>query len=71
MFWLLKYLICFDFYVLAGDTLIKLHLTTQAGTYVKEFIHGDFGRTFPSVSFMFGQLPVDVLALDVTVSIWH
>jgi len=27
-----------------------LRLTTSAGTYVKEFVHGDLGRTFPNVS---------------------
>jgi len=26
-----------------------LHLVTSAGTYVKEFVHGDLGRTRPSV----------------------
>ena len=28
---------------------LQLDLVTQAGTYVKEFCHGDFGRTVPSV----------------------
>merc|ERR1712216_465192 len=28
---------------------VLLDLTTQAGTYVKEFVHGDFGRTTPDV----------------------
>jgi tRNA pseudouridine synthase 10 len=27
-----------------------LRLTTSAGTYVKEFVHGDRGRTLPNVS---------------------
>lgn len=27
-----------------------LRLTTSAGTYVKEFVHGDRGRTQPNVS---------------------
>lgn len=52
----------------ADGLLMKLNLTTQAGTYVKEFVHGDFGRTCPSISTMFGGVAVDVLALDVTVS---
>lgn len=26
-----------------------LHLVTSAGTYVKEFVHGDLGRTIPSI----------------------
>ncbi|XP_065211328.1 tRNA pseudouridine synthase Pus10 isoform X2 [Planococcus citri] len=46
--------------------LMKINLKTQAGTYVKEFMHGDFGRTLPSLSVMFDEAPVDVLALDVT-----
>lgn len=37
---------------------------TQAGTYVKEFVHGDFGRTKPSVGDLIGA-EVDILALDV------
>ena len=43
---------------------VQLDLTTQAGTYVKEFVHGDFGRTRPS----FGELlgcSADILQLDV------
>ena len=27
-----------------------VHLSTSAGTYVKEFIHGDMGRTVPNLS---------------------
>ncbi|XP_046383655.1 tRNA pseudouridine synthase Pus10 [Ischnura elegans] len=41
-----------------------LKLRTQAGTYVKEFVHGDFGRTEPSLGSLLG-VEVDVLALDV------
>jgi tRNA pseudouridine synthase 10 len=26
-----------------------LHMITSAGTYVKEFVHGDLGRTVPSI----------------------
>jgi tRNA pseudouridine(54/55) synthase len=42
-----------------------VYLDTSAGTYVKEFIHGDFGRTSPN----FGSLTnctADILQLDVT-----
>ncbi|RZF34963.1 hypothetical protein LSTR_LSTR010055 [Laodelphax striatellus] len=46
-------------------SLFKLFLETQAGTYVKEFVHGDFGRTKPSVGDLLGNLSVDILALDV------
>ncbi len=42
----------------------KLHLSTQAGTYIKEFVHGDFGRTKPNVSMLLGN-ECDILELDV------
>ncbi|KAI4461840.1 hypothetical protein MML48_5g00009058 [Holotrichia oblita] len=45
--------------------LIDLHLNTQAGTYVKEFVHGDFGRTIPNIGEIIGT-DVDIIALDVT-----
>eukprot|EP00042_Codosiga_hollandica_P038487 m.313112 g.313112 ORF g.313112 m.313112 type:complete len:205 (-) comp55408_c0_seq6:30-644(-) len=45
---------------------IKLRLSTQAGTYVKEFVHGDFGRTVPSLSSLLGT-KADILSLDVEV----
>jgi len=41
----------------------RLELTTQAGTYVKEFVHGDFGRTIPSVSSFMG-CKTNLLKLD-------
>ena len=44
--------------------LFLLKLATQAGTYVKEFVHGDFGRTEPNLSQILG-CDVDILALDV------
>lgn len=43
----------------------ELDLTTQAGTYVKEFVHGDLGRTEPSLRTLLG-VPIDILELDVT-----
>ncbi|KAG8231956.1 hypothetical protein J437_LFUL008876 [Ladona fulva] len=42
----------------------KLKVRTQAGTYVKEFVHGDFGRTQPNLGSLLG-VEVDILALDV------
>ncbi|KAL3094974.1 hypothetical protein niasHS_006325 [Heterodera schachtii] len=44
-----------------------LRLETQAGTYVKEFVHSDFGRTRPSVAQLMGlELgQVDIVQLDV------
>lgn len=49
---------------LVSEHLFRLNLVTTAGTYVKEFVHGDFGRTTPNV----GQLlscRADILQLDV------
>jgi len=48
----------------AKDTFI-LSVKTEAGTYVKEFVHGDFGRTSPNVAELLG-CPTDILSLDVT-----
>jgi tRNA pseudouridine synthase 10 len=41
-----------------------LRLTTSAGTYVKEFVHGDMGRTEPNVGMLLG-CDADILQLDV------
>ena len=52
-----------------NDFLVfKLTLCTQAGTYVKEFVHGDFGRTKPNLCSILG-CEVDIIALDVEVCI--
>ena len=42
-------------------------MRTEAGTYIKELVHGDFGRTRPSLSSILG-CNIDILALDVIVS---
>ncbi|KAK7382912.1 hypothetical protein VNO78_28576 [Psophocarpus tetragonolobus] len=42
-----------------------LHLCTQAGTYIKEFVHGDLGRTHPSIGSIMG-CRAEILQLDVT-----
>ncbi|TVU14890.1 hypothetical protein EJB05_38387 [Eragrostis curvula] len=42
-----------------------LLLCTQAGTYIKEFVHGDLGRTHPSIGSMLG-CRAEILQLDVT-----
>ena len=39
-------------------------MVSEAGTYIKEFVHGDFGRTVPSVSTIMGNR-CDMLQLDV------
>ena len=42
-----------------------LELSTQAGTYIKEFVHGDLGRTRPSLGDLLST-ECDILVLDVT-----
>ncbi|XP_063645914.1 tRNA pseudouridine synthase Pus10 isoform X2 [Pan troglodytes] len=42
----------------------RLHLKTQAGTYIKEFVHGDFGRTKPNIGSLM-NVTADILELDV------
>ncbi|KAL7456453.1 hypothetical protein ACHAWC_007958 [Mediolabrus comicus] len=42
---------------------IRLRMSTSAGTYVKEFVHGDCGRTYPSISSLLGGR-VDITELD-------
>lgn len=41
-----------------------LKLKTEAGTYIKEFVHSDFGRTSPSLCTLM-DAPFDILELDV------
>ncbi len=41
-----------------------LDVEAQAGTYVKEFVHGDNGRTFPNVGSLLG-CRADIIQLDV------
>ena len=43
----------------------KLDLVTEAGTYIKEFVHSDFGRTSPSLCSILNS-DIDIKALDVT-----
>ncbi|GHP02307.1 hypothetical protein PPROV_000106400 [Pycnococcus provasolii] len=46
-----------------------LHLSTTAGTYVKELVHGDLGRTVPSICSLLGRgcwcLQLDVTCVDM------
>ncbi|XP_014216520.1 putative tRNA pseudouridine synthase Pus10 [Copidosoma floridanum] len=44
---------------------IVIDLKTQAGTYIKEFVHGDFGRTYPNLCYLL-HTEIDLIALDVT-----
>ena len=41
----------------------RLHISTDAGAYVKEFVHSDLGRTEPSVASLLG-CQTDILELD-------
>ena len=41
-----------------------LELDTSAGMYIKEFVHGDLGRTEPSLASLAG-CDADILQLDV------
>ncbi|XP_058808036.1 tRNA pseudouridine synthase Pus10 [Phymastichus coffea] len=45
-------------------TFLLLDIKSQAGTYIKEFIHGDFGRSFPNLCTILGH-KIDIIALDV------
>lgn len=44
--------------------MMTLALTAESGTYIKEFIHGDQGRTQPNLSQELG-VACDVISLDV------
>ena len=41
-----------------------LEIWASAGTYIKEFVHGDLNRTKPNVGSLLNK-PVDILQLDV------
>jgi hypothetical protein len=45
---------------------LLVDLKTSAGTYVKEFMHGDDGRTTPSLSSILDCGVVRVVSLDVS-----
>lgn len=44
--------------------MVILDLVTQAGTYIKELVHGEFGRTSPSISSIIDR-EIDIVELDV------
>ncbi len=48
-----------------GEQELELDLTTEAGTYVKELVSGDGGRTVPSIASALG-VAIRVVELDVT-----
>ncbi|KAG0261025.1 putative tRNA pseudouridine synthase Pus10 [Mortierella polycephala] len=43
---------------------MAVHLHTEAGTYIKEFVHGDLGRNQPSLGSIVG-CEADIMELDV------
>lgn len=51
------------------EHVFTLTMLTEAGTYIKEFVHGDFGRTEPNLSSLLGNCETDLMELDVMVSI--
>jgi tRNA pseudouridine synthase 10 len=46
------------------DTIARVIIETQSGTYIKELVSGDKGRTVPNISDMIG-IPCSVKELDV------
>ena len=42
------------------DHLFNLEITTESGTYIKEFVHSDFGRTSPSLQELLGTGKLDI-----------
>ncbi|KAK8916078.1 hypothetical protein KSP39_PZI022697 [Platanthera zijinensis] len=51
--------------IAGSNQFFLLHLCTQAGTYIKEFVHGDLGRTSPSIGSLLA-CRAEILQLDVT-----
>lgn len=49
----------------SSDRTFSLTLVAESGTYIKEFVHSDFGRTNPSLSHVIGDCTTDILSLDV------
>lgn len=47
------------------DHAYILTLSTEAGTYIKEFVHGDFGRTKPNLGSLLTNCVADLVELDV------
>ncbi|KAI5184366.1 tRNA pseudouridine synthase 10 [Nematocida homosporus] len=47
-----------------NGTQLVVHLVADAGTYIKEFVNGDLGRTTPSLTELLGGY-CDVVELDV------
>jgi len=50
---------------LINSHFIIVDLETEAGTYIKEFIHSDLGRTVPSLSKLLNS-DANIIQLDCT-----
>lgn len=50
--------------VLFEPRFFGMRLVTDAGTYIKEFVHGDFNRTTPSITSLL-KTPISLVQLDV------
>ena len=51
--------------LLRDEWHMAVELTTQSGTYIKEFVHGDMGRTQPNLRQLLGRPDLDIVQLDV------
>ncbi|KAI3875833.1 hypothetical protein MKX03_023756 [Papaver bracteatum] len=51
--------------IVGSQQYFLLHLCTEAGTYIKEFVHGDLGRTYPNLGSIL-KCRAEILQLDVT-----
>jgi hypothetical protein len=51
--------------LMSNSQWFALEIVAEAGTYIKEFCHGDFGRTQPNVGSLLGRLEVQIAELDV------
>ncbi|MEM4389473.1 MAG: tRNA pseudouridine(54/55) synthase Pus10 [Candidatus Micrarchaeia archaeon] len=57
-----------------GERLLELEVVAEAGTYVKEFVNGDGGRTRPSIAELLGReakvLELDVIDVERVIDDW-
>ena len=44
--------------------IFELEMSTNAPKFIKEFIHGDFGRTEPSIKSLL-KLPIELVELNI------
>lgn len=53
-----------NFFFTDKPNQLVLDIVTQAGTYVKELVHGEFNRTWPSIATII-EKSIDITSLDV------